>query len=243
MSNKTLESMSLSTIIFVLIFFFSLGFIIFSFIKTPFTNPLMLFPPLITFCLIIVTAYGQWMPIICNPNFQSISGVNGTVYSSRPIPLSGNRTAYDLCLFKRDVPVNVKKRVARGISGLFTFLAGSIVVRVSAPSHRWEWVKGENSESNCNCLRLHGRLDEVEIETTEGRYMRLLDAQNRKLSWMATELETIQVQLGLAMQVRSKDLDKMSEYLEKISKRVKHVTLMTRGDSSLAPIVDGTENE
>lgn len=241
--SKSLEGMPMSTIIFVLIFFFSLGFIIFSFIKTPFTNPIMLFPPLITFCLILVTSYGQWMPVVVNENFQSISGVNGTVYNKKPIPLSGNRTAYDLCLFKRDVPVNAKKRVARGISGLFTFLAGSVVVRVSAPSHRWEWVMGGNLESSCGCLRLHGRLDEVEIETNEGRYIRLLDSQNRKISWMATELETIQVELGLAMQVRSKDLDKMSEYLEKISKRVKHVTLMTRGDSSLAPIVDGVDNE
>lgn len=237
-----LETMPAASLFWIFVFVFSIAFLVFEFIKTPFTNPLMIFPPMLLWLAILVTAWGQWVPVVVNPNFQSDSGVVGTVYDPKPIPRVGGKIAYKICIFKRDLPSNVKRRANRGLSALFTFLASSIVVEIAAPASRWEWVGSDSLETTAGCLQLHGRLDEVEMETREARFLRKMDSQNRTISDLASELETVQQQLGLANQVMTKDMDKASEVLEKLSSRVKKVILQTRGaGSDLGAIIDGAE--
>lgn len=234
-----LERMSVSQMIAIFLFIGSMVFLFFEFITTPFINPYILFIPVFAAVLYIVTAYGQFLPLVRNSNFQSDSGINGTVYNKTPHKHGGGEVGYELCLFKYDLPRNIKRRVNKGVSGLFTWLAGVITVEIIAKKDRWEWVKNSNSETDCGCLQLHGRLDGTKIESRDTRLRDLLARKSKTLSYVITEIETLEAQLSLAMQSRNKDIDKSSEFLKKIADRVKNVKIISKGaGSDLSAIAD-----
>ena len=122
---RTIDRLSASSLVYIVMYLFFIIFLIFMFIRTPFTNPLVLLPVILSALMFYVTAYGQFIPILINPNFQSDSGVIGTYYSG-PHTYHGGQEGYKVALFKWDIPDNLD-RANKGLSGSSPNVSCSII--------------------------------------------------------------------------------------------------------------------
>tara|TARA_Y100000310_G_scaffold298223_1_gene331956 strand:- start:15145 stop:15786 length:642 start_codon:yes stop_codon:yes gene_type:complete len=186
------------------------------FIRTPFTNPLVLLPVILSALMFYVTAYGQFIPILINPNFQSDSGVIGTYYSG-PHTYHGGQEGYKVALFKWDIPDNLD-RANKGLSGLFTFLAAVKVVEIVRDTSQWEWIEGKNSEAirEKGCLRLHGRLDGGEIHDD-------LTFYRQQISWLRHTLNKIHTIMARHKAVGEKESQEYAKSMVEMSEKISTV--------------------
>ena len=157
----------MKTMLYIVVFITIMGFMIFNFVRTPFTNLLILLPVFLSGIVFYVSGYGQFIPILINPNFQTDSGINGT-YFDGPFQYHGGKQGYKVALFKWNVPPN-SRRANRGISGLFSWLAAVQIIEIVDDKSKFTWITGKNLEATREkgCLRYHGRLDKGDLDNDE----------------------------------------------------------------------------
>lgn len=207
-----------------------LFFIIYDIFQNPYARFVSYAAPVMVFILIFMTSYGDWLPFKRGPLVMTASGLIGTQIGTPVREYGGYETRY--VAFQRDqVEDTIKKQVEGNKYWLYDILVGTITIplrgRVGVDFIPVPDIDLENKHGAVQYLR---RIDGSPIK--RGLIPALqsqLERQSILINHVFDSMKSLEEQLASITNLKSLDLNAMSQHLQQIADRVKRVTVLTKG--------------
>ena len=217
-------------------------FFIYSIFITPGGRIVTYLLPALALCFMIFRGAGDIMPFKRGPLFVTDSGLQGTSIGSPKLEHGG--LAVYLVAFKRsDLPPSLRKSEMGWATAILDRTCGTKTLVISANKNLFSITPPEDIENRKIpfMIRYHGRLDGGSlVHTSDMILWQKIKSMSQIIQYVATHNEMIEKTLARIVQVKTLDMDEMSQHLQTIADRVKNIKILTRrGGSDVEALGEG----
>ncbi len=240
-----MERENIFTIVFMIILIGVLFFWIYSVYITPGGRVITYLLSAVLLLFVVAKDAGDMFPFRRGPLFVTMSGMSGTQVGS-PQPQHGGLMTYHVAFRRGDVPDHVKQERNGWMTVFMDMVCGTYTHQITEKS--WKFIDVpifdiENKKISSMVI-FHGRIDGGELMDTRDMFSfrKKLESQSKIISYTFTELEGLEKTLAGWAQMKTKDMEVMSQMMQGIADRVKRINIISKGGSGVESIKEGMEN-
>jgi len=148
--------------------------------------------------------------------------------------------------FRRtDVPPEIRANRDGWLTHFLDAIAGTITHSITDDKDMFTITPQEDIENqkSSGMIRYHGRLDKGALtNTSEMLLIQKIKNQSKIIQYVATHAEGLEKSLAQISQIKTLDMDEMSQWFQKLSDRIKNIKIITRkGGSEIEEIATQTQ--